>query len=95
MSDAEEIPPVAAGPFMLPPANLLPKPPVVDDNLASNWKQWQKLWQWYEIAAGIYKQDDFVPVSALLLVLGEDAVRAFDTFVWSKGQKKDTILCMC
>ena len=43
MSDAEEMPPVAAGPFMLPPANLLPKPPVVDDNLASSWKQWKKL----------------------------------------------------
>ena len=39
MSETEETPPAAATPFMLPPANLPPpKPLVVDDNLASNWK---------------------------------------------------------
>lgn len=92
MSDTEETPPVAAAPFMLPPANLPPpKPLVVDDNLASNWKQWKKVWQRYEIAAGIYKQADLVRVSTLLSVIGEDAVKAFDTFVWSEGQKEDSI----
>ena len=49
------------------------------------------VWQRYEIAAGIYKQEDLVRVSTLLSVIGEDAVKAFDTFVWSEGQKEDSI----
>ena len=47
----------------------------------------REVWQRYEIAAGIYKEEDLVRVSTLLSVIGEDAVRAFDTFVWSEGQK--------
>ena len=95
MTDAEETPPVAATPFKQLPANLPPpKSLVVDDNLASNWKQWKKVWQRYEIVMGIYKQEDLVRglrVSKLLAVIGEDAVKAFDTFVWSEAQKKDSI----
>ena len=92
MSSTEETPPAAATQFMLPPANLPPpKPLIVDDNLASNWKQWKKVWQRYEITAGIYEQEDLVRVSTLLSVIGEDAVRAFDTFIWSESQKEDSI----
>ena len=95
MTDAEETPPVAATPFKQPPANLPPpKSLVVDDNLASNWKQWKKVWQRYEIVMGFYKQENLVRglrVSKLLAVIGEDAVKAFDTFVWSEAQKKDSI----
>ena len=43
---------------------------------------------------GIYKQEDLVRglrVSKLLAVVGEHAVKAFDTFVWSEAQKKDSI----
>ena len=90
MSSTEETPPAAATQFMLPPANLPPpKSLIVDDNLASDWKQWKKVWQRYEIAAGIYNEEDLVRVSTLLSVIGEDVVRAFDTFVWSEGQKED------
>ncbi|XP_015748461.1 PREDICTED: two pore calcium channel protein 1-like [Acropora digitifera] len=81
MTDAEETPPVAATPFKQLPANLPPpKSLVVDDNLASNWKQWKKVWQRYEIVMGIYKQEDLVRglrVSKLLAVIGEDAVKAY------------------
>lgn len=71
----------------LPP----PKPLVVDDNLASNWKQWKKVWQRYEIATGINKQENLVRVSTLLSVIGEEAVKAFDTFAWSEGQNENSI----
>lgn len=84
MNETKETPPAAATPFVPPPANLPPpKPLVVDGNLESNWKQWKKGWQRYEIAVGIYKQEDLVRVSTLLSVIGEGAVKAFDTFVWS------------
>lgn len=86
MAEAEETPPADVTPFMLPPANFPPqKPLIVDENLASNWKQWKKVWQRYEIAAGIYKQDDLVRVSTLLSVIGEDAINMFGRFVWSEG----------
>ena len=80
------------GQLILPPANLPPpKPLVMDDNLATSWKQWKKVWQRYEIAAGIYKQDDIVRVSTLLSVIGEDAAKAFDTFTWEEEEKEDSI----
>ena len=95
LTGPEETPQVAATPFKLPPANLPPpKSLVVDDNLASNWKQWKKIWQRCEIATGIYKQEDLargLRESTLLSVIGEDPVKAFDTFVRGKGQKKDSI----
>ena len=94
MSDAEEgaaaTPAVAL--LIVPPMNLPPpKPLVVDDNLSSNWKQWKKVWQRYEIATGICKQEDLVRVSTLLSVIGEEAVKAFDTFAWAEGQSEKKI----
>ena len=94
MSDAEEgaaampaVVPLIVPPMSLPP----PKPLVVDDNLASNWKQWKKVWQRYEIVTGICKQEDLVRVSTLLSVIGEEAVKAFDTFAWAEGQSENKI----
>ena len=70
-----------ASPIYIPPANLPPpKPLLMDENLASNWKAWKKSWCRYEIATGIYKQETVVRVSTLLSVIGEDATKAFDTF---------------
>ena len=82
----------AVAPLILPPMNLTtPKPLVVDDHLASNWKQWKKVWQRYEIATGIYKQENLVRVSTLLSVIGEEAVKAFDTFAWGEDQSENSI----
>jgi len=82
----------AIAPLILPAMNLPPpKPLVVDDNLASNWKQWKKVWQRYEIVTGIYKQENLVRVSTLLSVIGEEAVKAFDTFAWGEGQSENSI----
>ena len=78
--------------LIVPPMNLPPpKPLVVDDNLASNWKQWKKVWQRYEIATGICKQEDLVRVSTLLSVISEEAVKAFDTFAGAEGQSENKI----
>ena len=94
MADAEEgaeampaVAPLIVPPMNLPPPRLL----AVDDNLASNWKQWKKVWQRYEIATGICKQEDLVCVSTLLSVIGEEAVKAFDTFAWAEGQSENKI----
>ena len=99
MTDAEETPPVAATPFKQPPANLPPpKSLVVDDNLASNWKQWKKVWQRYEIVMGIYKQEDLVRglrVSKLLAIIGEDAVKAYLIRLPGAKLRRKIVLWMC
>ena len=51
-----------------PPANLPPpKPLIMDDNLATSWKQWRNIWLRYEIATGINKQDGLVRVATLFV----------------------------
>ena len=76
------------------PANLHPpKPLTIDDNLASSWKQWRKIWVRlrYEIATGINKQDGLVRVATLLSVIGEDAAKVYDTFTWLAGENEQCI----
>ena len=90
MSDTERE--EASAPLILPPANLPPpKPLVVDDNLSTSWLQWKKILKRSEIAAGIYKQSELVRVSTLLSVIGEDAVKVFDTFTSGEHEKDDSI----
>ena len=45
----------------------------------------------YEIATGIYKQENLVRLSTLLSVIGEEAVKAFDTFAWGEDQSENSI----
>ena len=88
--EAPEILPAPPAQIFMPPANLPPpKALVMDDNVATNWKAWKKVWSRYEIATGIFKQEPLVRVSTLLSVIGEDATKAFDAFEW--GEAEDEI----
>ncbi|KAK2547366.1 hypothetical protein P5673_032734, partial [Acropora cervicornis] len=50
--------------IFMPPSNLPPpKALVLDDNVASNWKAWKKVWSRYEIATGISKQESLTVAS--------------------------------
>ena len=76
----------------MPPPNLPPpKPLAFDDNLATSWKTWKQAWTRYEIATGVSKQENLVRVSTLLSVIGEDGVKAYDTFTWEEDENKDNI----
>ena len=76
----------------MPPVNLPPpKVLVVDDNVATNWKAWKKVWSRYEIATGISKQEKLVRVSTLLSVIGEDATKAFNAFEWGEDEDETEI----
>ena len=57
----------------LPP----PKALSFDNNLATTWRPWKQAWKRYEIATG---------VSTLLSIIGEDGVKAHDTFTWNEGE---------
>ena len=90
--EAPEILPAPYAQIFMPPANLPPpKALVMDDNVATNWKAWKKVWTRYEIATGISKQEPLVRVSTLLSVIGEDATKAFDTFEWGEAEDETKI----
>ena len=76
----------------MPPANLPPpKALCFDDNLATTWKSWKQAWKRYEIATGVHKQEGIVRVSTLLSIIGEDGVKAYDTFSWNEGEDPNNI----
>ncbi|RLJ22759.1 hypothetical protein DJ031_00295 [bacterium endosymbiont of Escarpia laminata] len=78
--------------MLIPPANIPPpRPLIMDNNLATNWKQWRKIWQRYEIATGIYKQEGLIRVATLLSVIGEDAAKVYDTFTWVDSQNEQCV----
>ena len=59
-----------------------PKPLNINDKSASSlWNYWKKTWERFEIAMGIYEAGDKKRVCTRLSIIGEDAVREFDTFV--------------
>ena len=90
--EAPEILPAPYAQIFMPPANLPPpKALVMDDNVATNWKAWKKVWTRYEIATGISKQEPLVRVSTLLSVIGEDATKAFDAFEWGEAEDETKI----
>ena len=75
-------------PSNLPPPKVL----VLDDNQATNWKAWRKVWSRYEIATGISKQLELlVKVSPFLSVTGEDTMKAFDAFEWGETEDETNI----
>jgi hypothetical protein len=84
MTEAEVPAAIYVPPSNIPPPKLL----VFDDNIAISWKTWKRAWKRFEIAAGVYKQDVFVRVSALLSIMGEDGVKTFDTFTWGELRRK-------
>ena len=78
--------------MMAAPANIPPpRPLVMDNNLSTNWKQWRKVWQRFEIATGTFKQEGLIRVATLLSVVGEDAAKVYDTFTWDDDQDEQCI----
>ena len=78
--------------IFVPPSNLPPpKALSFDGNLATTWKSWKQAWKRYEIATGVHKQEGVVRVSTLLSIIGEDGVKAHDTFTWNEGEDQNGI----
>ena len=78
--------------IFMPPSNLPPlKVLVLDDNVATNWKAWKKVWSRYEIATGISKQESLVRVSTFLSVIGKDTTKAYDAFEWGEAEDETNI----
>ena len=73
-----------------------PKPLNINDKSASSlWKSWKKTWGRFEIATGIDEAGDKKRVCTLLSIIGEDAVKVFDTFEYGDGESEDSIPKRC
>ena len=69
-----------------------PKSLNINDKSASSlWKSCKKTWERFEIATGIDKAGDKKRVCTLLSIIGEDAVKVFDTFEYGDGETEDSI----
>ena len=70
-----------------------PKPLQLDDgNAAENWKTSKVVWDNYELATGVAEKPEKVRVATLRAVIGEDANRVFETFVFADDGDKTKIL---
>ena len=65
-----------------------PKPLNINDKSAySLLKSWRKTWTRFEIATGIDEAAEKKRVCTLLSVIGEDAVKVFETFQYAEGPR--------
>jgi hypothetical protein len=75
--------------IFIAPSNLPPpKSLIFDDNLATTWESWKKSWTRYKIATSVQNRC-IVRVSTLLSVIGEDGVKAYDTFTWGEDENQN------
>ena len=68
-----------------------PRPLAMNDNLATNCKQWRKTWQRYEIAASLCKQAGLIRVATFLTIIGEEASKVYATFTWANSQDEQCL----
>ena len=55
-------------------------------NKKENWKLFHQTWKNYEIASSLNEKTNDVRVATLLSVIGEDALRIYNTFEWSNPE---------
>ena len=74
-------------------SNILPPKPLnINDKSASNlWKSWRKTWTRFEVATGIDEAAEKKRVWTLLSVIGEDAVKVFETFQYGEGESDERL----
>ena len=101
MADAGEVAAEAAGEHQntLPPGITMqmqgiapPKP--LDLSSAStidNWKTWKQMWENYSIVAGINRQPEHFKIALFLHSIGPDALKVYNTFVYTEAENRDDI----
>ena len=72
-------------------ASGLPFPPQLNlrGDLAVSWKRFKRVWENYEIAAGLDTKENPLRVATLLTCLGPDAIELFDGFTFAEDADKE------
>ena len=76
---------MVAGGYGIPPPNSLQ---LDDVNVASNWRTWKTAWENYELATGVAAKEENIRVATLKAVIGEEANKVFETFVFTDNENK-------
>ncbi|XP_062542342.1 uncharacterized protein K02A2.6-like [Armigeres subalbatus] len=66
-----------------------PKPLVLGDNMADQWRTWYRQFKWFSVATQLDAKPSAVQAATLLSAIGVDCVRIFDTFGLRPDQEDD------
>ena len=66
-----------------------PKPLVLNDNMADQWRSWYRHFKWFSIATNLQEKPASVQAATLLSAIGADCIRIFDTFGLRPDQEED------
>ncbi|KAF5282886.1 hypothetical protein FQR65_LT14189 [Abscondita terminalis] len=68
-----------------------PKPLIVDQDAATNWKNWLQQFEWYAIAVQLYDKPPEVQAATFMATIGQEAIRIFNSFNLTERQQKNII----
>lgn len=66
-----------------------PKPIVLGDNMAAQWKNWVRQYSWFATATQLSEKSDEVQAATFMSAIGEDCVRIYDTFGLRPEEEND------
>ncbi|XP_062542356.1 uncharacterized protein K02A2.6-like [Armigeres subalbatus] len=66
-----------------------PKPIVLGENMAAQWKSWVRQYSWFATATQLSEKSDEVQAATFMSAIGEDCVRIYDTFGLRPDEEKD------
>nr|XP_047123474.1 uncharacterized protein LOC124806518 [Hydra vulgaris] len=55
----------------------------LNGNVSENWRKWKQRWNLYKIASGVNDKNEDIQCATFLHMIGEDALRVYDTFVFT------------
>ena len=56
-------------------------------NVSDNWQKWKQKWNLYKVASGVNEKNEDIQCAIFLHMIGEDALRMYDTFVFTIEEK--------
>ena len=56
-------------------------------NISTNWQSWKQRWQPYTKASGVAAKSEDVQCAIFLYMIGEEALRIFNTFTFADEEK--------
>ena len=66
-----------------------PKPLVLGDNMAAQWKAWIRQFDWFSTATQLSEKSPSVQAATLMSAIGDDCIRIYDTFGLRPDEESD------
>ena len=59
--------------------------------LSDNWRKWKQRWNLYKVAYGVNEKSEDIQRAIFLHMIGEDALRIYDTFVFKIEENNQVV----